>query len=165
MFHLAQVNIARARAPLTDPVMADFVAALDRINAEAEAAEGFAWRHIDAPGAPADTHAFPDPLVVVNVSVWSSIERLQTFVYRSAHLAPLRRRADWFIPMDGPHLALWWVPAGHRPTMDEARERLDYLAAHGESQIAFTFRTPHAAPAGPGRQASGSVTERHQPPP
>lgn len=155
MFHLAQVNIARARAPLTDPVMADFVAALDRINAAAEAAEGFVWRHTDdASGAASDAEAFGDPLEVVNLSTWRSIECLQTFVYRSEHLEPFRRRAEWFTRLDTPHLAMWWVPVGHRPTMKEARERLEHLAIHGESQTAFTFRQPHAAPAGPATHGS-----------
>ena len=149
MFHLAQVNIARARAPLTDPLMAEFVGALGRINAVADSARGFAWRYHDASGAAIDTQAFDDPLIIVNLSVWESVEALRDFAYRSDHVAPLRRRAEWFERISTPHLALWWIPIGHRPSLAEARDRLAHLERYGETQIAFTFRRQFARPSDP----------------
>lgn len=148
MFHLAQVNIARARAPLTDPLMAEFVASAARVNAEAEAAAGFVWRWVDPPDSCIGADLFGDALIVVNLSVWESLEALRDFVYRSDHMQALRRRAEWFTRVEGPHLALWWVPAGHQPTVHEAKERLHHLAQHGDSATAFTFRSPHPAAAG-----------------
>lgn len=139
--HLAQVNVARARAPLTDPLMADFVASIQGVNARADVAPGFVWRFVDPPGSSIGAEFFGDPLLVVNLSVWESVESLRAFVYQGQHLAPLRRRSEWFSRLETPHLALWWVPAGHRPTIPEARERLELLARHGESDAVFTFQT------------------------
>ena len=147
MFHLAHVNIARARAPLTDPLMAEFVAAAADVNARAEAAPGFVWRWVDPPGSSVGEEFFGDPLIVVNLSVWESIETLREFAYKASHLEALRRRSEWFTKMETPYLALWWVPAGHRPTILEARERLQHLTTHGDSALAFTFRAPQPAPA------------------
>jgi len=126
--------------------MADFAAALERVNALAEAAPGFVWRYADASGAAVDTQAFDDPLILVNVSMWESIEAFRQFVYRGEHLEFFRRRAEWFTRPDTPHLAMWWVPAGHRPTPFEARQRLEHLATHGESEAAFTFTRPFPPP-------------------
>ena len=148
MFHLAQVNIARARAPLPDPVMAEFVASIERVNARADVAPGFVWRWSDPPGSSIGAELFGDTLILVNLSVWESIESLRDFVYTATHLEPLRRRSEWFTKMETPHLALWWVPAGHEPTILEARERLQHLTTHGDSPMAFTFRAPYPAPVG-----------------
>lgn len=142
--HLAELNVARSVAPIDDPAMADFVANLDRINALGEASPGFVWRLKDDSGAATSIRAFDDPLIIVNLTVWTSIETLREYAYRSAHVEVFRRRRDWFVPLDGPSLVLWWVPAGHIPTVIEARERLDHLAANGPTPTAFTLKTTFA---------------------
>jgi len=140
-YHLAQLNIGRSVAAIDDPAMADFVANLDRINALGEATPGFVWRLKDETGSATAIRAFDDPLMIVNLTVWTSVEALRGYVYRSDHADLFRRRREWFVPLDGPSLVLWWVPAGHIPTVAEARERLDHLAANGPTRIAFTLKT------------------------
>jgi hypothetical protein len=137
---LAELNIARAVAPLDDPAMAGFVADLDRINALGDASPGFVWRLQDQSGAATSIRAFDDPLIIVNLTVWASVEALREYAYRSAHVEILRRRREWFVPLQGPSLVLWWVPSGHRPTIGEAKERLELLAADGPAAAAFTLR-------------------------
>ena len=139
--HLAQLNIARSVAPIDDAAMADFVANLDRINALGEAAPGFVWRLKDESGSATAIRAFDDPLIIVNLTVWTSIEALRGFAYRSDHAEVFRRRREWFVPLGGPNLVLWWVPVGHIPTVAEAREHLDLLAANGPTAQAFTLKT------------------------
>jgi hypothetical protein len=149
-FHLAQVNIGRVRAPLEDPIMDDFRNALVPINALADASPGFVWRLQTEDGNAMAIRPFEDPRMAINMSVWESLEALQQFVYKSAHVGSLRDRKQWFEPMEGPILALWWIPAGHIPTVTEAQERLQHLAAHGPTPHAFTFRSPFPAPDGSG---------------
>jgi hypothetical protein len=145
-FHLAQFNVARLRAPLTDPSIADFVAGLDLMNALADASPGFVWRLAEGPDGDATTVRPLDPDVIVTMSVWESIESLRAFSYQSGHLDYLRRRREWFLPHGLPAaLVLWWVPAGHIPTVAEGCERLDLVAA-GPSPAAFTFRQTFPAP-------------------
>lgn len=139
--HLAELNIGRTAAPMDDPLMADFVANLDRINALGDASPGFVWRLQDESGAATSIRAFDDPRMIVNLTVWESIEALREYAYRSGHVEFLRRRREWFVPLDGPSLVLWWVPAGHRPTVEEARKRLERLAAEGPTPEAFTLKT------------------------
>jgi Domain of unknown function (DUF3291) len=145
-YHLAQVNIARAREPLGAPLMAPFVARLDGINALAEASPGFVWRL----GAGSETTTSyvttGDLQLIVNMSVWESLEALRQFTFQGGHADVMRRRAEWFESMTKAHLALWWIPAGHEPTLSEARERLGHLRARGEGPAAFTFRSPHPMP-------------------
>ena len=138
--HLAQLNIARGVAPIDDPAMADFVANLDRINALGEASPGFVWRLKDETNSATSIHAFDDPLMIVNMTVWTSIEAIREYAYRSAHVEIFRRRREWFTPLDGPSLVLWWVPAGHIPSLAEATHRLDQLATHGPTPSAFTLK-------------------------
>jgi hypothetical protein len=154
-FHLAQVNIGRIVAPLDTPQLADFVTQLPEINALADGAPGFVWRMVDDEGADS-TGLRPDTgddLLLVNCSVWESVEALRDFTYRSDHLRVLSRRREWFQRLLEPHLALWWVPAGHRPSVAEAMERVALLRAHGSGPQAFTFREPHPAPAEAGPEA------------
>jgi Domain of unknown function (DUF3291) len=145
-FHLAQVNIGRFRAPIDDPIMEGFRSQLDPINALADASPGFVWRLQTDEGNATAIRPYADDLMAINLSVWESLEALQQFVYRSAHVAPLRDRAQWFEPIDGPILALWWIPIGHIPTVEEATARLAHLKQHGPSPRAFTFRAPFPPP-------------------
>jgi heme-degrading monooxygenase HmoA len=145
-YHLAQVNIARLRAPLDTPLLADFVAALTPINALADDSPGFVWRLQTENGDATTVRAFDDERILVNLSVWESLEALADFTYRSAHTAVMRRRREWFHPMQELYLALWWVPAGHQPSLDEARARLAHLDEHGATSAAFTFRAPFPPP-------------------
>lgn len=144
-YHLAQLNIARMLGPLDSPVMAGFVAQLEHINALADGSPGFVWRLQDA----ADVQAYPDPLILVNLSVWESVEALREFVYKSGHLGPLRDRSKWFEKPAEAHLALWWVPAGHVPTVEEAKQRLAFRRAWGDSAVAFSIAKPYPEPEAP----------------
>ena len=149
--HLAQVNIARMRAPLEDPVMADFVAALPVLNSLAEHSDGFVWRLVDESGHDATGLRPYGDDVIVNLTVWASVEALRAYAYRSAHLDALRRRREWFTH-DGldQHAACWWIPAGSLPTVEDAQARLQLLTSQGPSADAFTLREPYPAPALPG---------------
>lgn len=143
--HLAQLNVATLLHPLDDPRMAPFVEMLDPVNAAADAAPGFVWRLV-AEGSPDATGLRPaGEDVIVNMSVWESQEALWDFTYRSGHLEVMRGRRDWFARHVEAHLVLWWVPAGHRPTVGEALERLADLRTHGPSPRAFTFASAHTA--------------------
>lgn len=139
--HLAQCNIARLKAPIDSPVVADFVAALDPINALAEESPGFVWRLEDDSGNATSIQAFDDEMLIVNMSVWESIEALSAFTYQSAHRNVLRRRREWFEVADDASLVLWWIPEGSIPTVEDARARLEMLRRDGPSAEAFTFRT------------------------
>jgi hypothetical protein len=141
-FHLAQANIGRIRAPLEDPIMQGFRSQLDPINALADRSPGFVWRLQTEDGNAMAIRPFADERMAINMSVWESLEALQQFVYRSAHVGPLRDRKQWFEPIEGPILVLWWIPAGHVPTVAEALTRLEHLKQHGPSPDAFTFRMP-----------------------
>ncbi|MCZ4095324.1 DUF3291 domain-containing protein [Streptomyces sp. SID13666] len=148
-FHLAQVNIGRILGPLDGPVLADFVAQLPEINALADQAAGFVWRMVDDDGEDS-TSLRPDgedDLLLINCSVWESVQALRDFTYRSEHLKVLSRRREWFERMSEHHQALWWVPVGHRPTTAEAMERIALLRERGDGPLAFTFRNPQPAPA------------------
>ena len=153
-FHLAQVNIGRLRAPLEDPTMEGFRSQLDPVNALADRSPGFVWRLQTEDGNAMAIRPFADERMAINMSVWESLEALQQFVYKSAHVASLRDRQQWFEPIEGPILALWWIPAGHVPTVDEAKQRLQWLKERGPSPDAFTFRKSFPSP----EPASGDVT-------
>lgn len=143
--HVAQVNVAAIRAPIDDPSVAEFVDNLDRINAIADASPGFVWRLQTDEGNATSIHAFPDPMLLVNLSVWESVEELQAFAYRTDHREYVKRRSEWFTEGTA-RLALWWVPAGTIPTLEDAKRRLAFLATHGPSPYAFRFgKTPEQA--------------------
>lgn len=146
-FHLAQANIGRLRAPIESPTMEGFRTQLDPINALADRSPGFVWRLQTEDGNATAIRPYAgDDLMAINMSVWESLESLQQFVYRSAHVAPLRDRKQWFEPLEGPILVLWWIRVGQIPTVVEARERLQHLKERGPTSHAFTFRTPFPAP-------------------
>lgn len=145
-YHLAQINIARMRAPLDDPLMAGFVARLDEMNALADDAPGFVWRLQDELNNATNIQVFDNPRLIVNVSVWESIEALFEYTYRSGHIELLRARKDWFEPLGSPPLAMWWLPAGEIPTAEEGKQRLALLAKNGPSAEAFTFQQKFQPP-------------------
>jgi hypothetical protein len=144
-FHLAQANIARMRAPMDDPVMQGFVEQLEPLNALADRSPGFVWRMQDEEGDATAIRVFEDELILFNMSVWESIEALQEYAYQSSHVAAVRARGDWFVPMSKPNFVLWWVSAGHIPTVEEAKERLTSLWEHGPTAAAFTFHARFGA--------------------
>jgi len=138
-FHLAQINIARLKAPQGDPGNAFFFDNLDRINAVADRSAGFVWRLQDESGAATGINAFNDPLLIINMSVWESIEALKAFAFDTVHRKIFERRAEFFAPLDGPHAALWWVKAGDTPTVEDAKAKLELLEQNGPTSTAFTF--------------------------
>jgi Domain of unknown function (DUF3291) len=144
--HVAQVNVARLRAPLDSPQLADFVAALEPINAIGDASPGFVWRLQTAEGDATAIRVLGDDAIMINLTVWESIEALADFAYGESHRQVMRRRREWFEKMAEAYLALWWVPEGHLPTVTEAEERLLHLRRHGPTRFAFTFRDPFPAP-------------------
>lgn len=145
-YHLAQLNIARMRAPLTDPIMAGFVNQLVPLNRLGEQTEGFVWRLQTESGDATEIEAFQDPTLIINLTVWESLESLQAYVYRSDHTAAYRSRREWFEPLGRPSFVLWWIEAGHIPSLDEAKQRLEMLTEHGPGPLAFTFKNSFPAP-------------------
>ncbi|RJL36239.1 DUF3291 domain-containing protein [Bailinhaonella thermotolerans] len=146
-YHLAQLNVAHLLAPIDSPRLADFVDQLEPVNQLAEASPGYVWR-LKGSDDPRQTvgHDYGD-LLLVNFSVWESVEALWDFVYRSRHLEVMRRRREWFERIAEPYVVMWWIPAGYEPTLAEAMERLALLRAEGPSERAFTFRDRFDAPA------------------
>jgi heme-degrading monooxygenase HmoA len=152
--HLAQTNIARLVAPVGDPRLADFAAQLDPVNRLADAAPGFVRRLQSASGNATDIAYGDDPLVIVNMSVWESLADLRDYAYASRHVEVFRDRARWFEKMDQPHACLWWIPAGHLPTVAEGRERPEHYRAHSATEFAFWFSHAFPAPAEVGQALS-----------
>jgi len=146
-WHLAQVNIARALAPLDSPVMTGFVARIAEINALAETSPGYVWRFQDDTGNALYVRPYDDPNMLFNLSVWQTPDHLKAYVYRSAHVEVMRQKQQWFEHSDEAILALWWIPAGALPTVDEAKARLAHLRQHGASAHAFGFREIFPPPA------------------
>jgi hypothetical protein len=154
---LAQVNIGRLRAPTDSPVLADFMAALDPVNALADAAPGFVWRLQTEDGNATAIHAFEwdaagSAGVIINMSVWDSVEALAAFVYSDGHRRVLRRRREWFEPMQEAYTALWWIPRGTIPAVADAEDKVRHLRAHGPTPEAFTLSV-HFPPPGDARSA------------
>jgi hypothetical protein len=149
-WHLAEVNIARARAPLDSPLLADFVAALAEINSLADRAPGFVWRLTSESGDATSIRIDEDPQLLVNMSVWTGVEPLFDFVYKTAHAAVMARRREWFERSSEAYQALWWIPSGHVPSTEEALERLAALRANGPAPEAFTFKHRFPPPGGAG---------------
>ena len=138
MQHLAQVNIGRVLGGPDDPRMADFYSNLARVNALAERMPGFVWRLKDDGGSSAMALHWPgDPTMNVNMSVWESAEALGKFVFQTVHRNIYARKHEFFEMPAAPTVAMWWIPAGHIPTLEEAKERLDHYIAHGSSDFAF----------------------------
>lgn len=148
-YHLAQANVAYALAPTDSPQMAEYIARLDEMNQLADRAPGFVWRYVTDSRDPLQRE-FDDPNVLFNLSVWESIEALHHYTYRTAHAEVYAARRRWFadgVDVVGGHcLAMWWIPAGERPSVDDARERLARITAEGPTARAFTFKQRFPAP-------------------
>ena len=144
--HIAQINIGRILAPIDDPIMEAFVVQLPPINALADESPGFVWRLQTEEGDATSLKVYDDDMVIVNLTVWESVEALREYIYKSAHSGVMRDRKRWFEKFDGPYYALWWVPAGHLPTTEEGKERLQYLREHGDTSYAFSFKNVFPEP-------------------
>ncbi|AVZ75292.1 DUF3291 domain-containing protein [Streptomyces lunaelactis] len=140
-YELAQVNIARLAFPLDSPELKDFVDALDPVNAVAERADGFIWRLTSDTGNATDVPVFGDDWLIVNTSPWRDTNALTAFMYQGQHRELLGRRYEWFERVKEAMTTLWWVAEGHRPTVEEAEQRLVHLREHGPTPYAFTLRT------------------------
>jgi heme-degrading monooxygenase HmoA len=138
-YHLANFNIARMVAPLESPVMQGFVDELDRINQLADKSPGFVWRNKDQNGTPTHNRPYDDAMILINLSVWESVEALRQFTYHSDHREVFRQRRKWFAPMKDPYLVLWWIPAGTCPGLEEGKQRLKMLRRNGPTAEAFHF--------------------------
>lgn len=138
-YQLAQINIAQAKDEMDTETMSGFVSRLDEINAIADKADGFVWRLQTENGDSTSIRVFDDPLLLVNISVWNDIESLKNYVYKSLHIELVRDREAWFDKLGAMHQALWWVPKGHIPTTQEAKDKLEILRENGPTQEAFTF--------------------------
>ena len=149
-FHIAQINIGRARGAVDGPVLADFMALLDPVNELADNSPGFVWRMQTDEGNNTALRPYDDDRIIVNMSVWESIDALWNFVYASDHLPVMRRRREWFERFESTYLALWWIPAGQIPTIEDAKLRLASLDERGPTPYAFTFKqrfAPEPVPA------------------
>jgi len=138
--HLAELNVGRLVAPTDDPRVAEFMAALDRVNGLGKRMPGFVWM-MEGSGEPGtgntDNYIGDDPQFVANLTVWESVETLEAFVWNTVHRQFYERRAEWFEILGAMHFVMWWVPEGHIPTLAEGLERLEHLRAHGDSDHAF----------------------------
>ena len=141
--HVAQINIGTMIAPTDDPRVAEFMDALEAVNALADDAPGFVWRLQTDEGNATSIQIFPNPLELVNMSVWESVDDLKAYVYRSEHVDFFRRRAEWF-EADAKRVALWYVAPGSIPELDEAVRRVEFVEQHGPSPYAFGFAQPPA---------------------
>jgi hypothetical protein len=147
-YDIAQLNIATLLAPIDSPQLSDFVANMDRINALAEESPGFVWRFQTKDGDATGIDYFCSGKTV-NLSLWDSIEALHNYVYRSAHVEIIRRKKEWFHKMGEAYMVLWWVPAGHIPSIEEAAQKLSILRERGPSAEAFTFKKIFPVPSAP----------------
>jgi len=143
--HLAQLNIAKAKYSLEAVEIKEFVDNLEPVNSLAESSDGFVWRLKDESGDATGIHAFSDPNIIVNMSVWDSTDALKNFMFRTHHRDFLRRKKEWFHNIPEDSYVLWWVPIGHIPTIEEAVEKLEFLRGNGDSPEAFTFKSNFSA--------------------
>ena len=136
-WQLAELNVARLKADPDSPAVADFMAALDRINGLSERMDGFVWRHVFGLDPALDARTSENPRVIYNASVWRDAASLERFVWDTVHLQFYRRRTEWFDALGAMHFAMWWVPPGTVLVPEDARARLAHLDAHGPSETAF----------------------------
>jgi hypothetical protein len=145
-FHIAQVNVAQAKADMASDLMQGFVSRLDEINTLADGADGFIWRLKEDSGSATAIRVFDDPLLLINMSVWANLDALKHYVYKSFHVDLIKDRDAWFNKLGQSHQALWWIPVGHIPNVEEAQKKLEYIRKFGPSAEAFTFAKPHPMP-------------------
>ncbi|MEP2056883.1 MAG: DUF3291 domain-containing protein [Maribacter litoralis] len=146
-YQLAQINIARMKGVnINDPIMKEFVDNLDKVNELAEHSEGFIWRLKDETNDATNFNPYNDEQVIINISVWKTVELLETFVYQTFHTDFLRRRKEWFHKFGKVSTAMWWISEGDYPTVQNAVELLDYLQKNGASQKVFDFKNKYAQP-------------------
>ena len=148
-WHIAQMNVGTILYPADDPRMSGFMNRLDEINAIADQSDGFVWRLQSDSGNATDIDVGLGPYFLVNISVWESIDALYAFVYKSSHRELMVNRRQWFQRPEGAYQVLWWVPAGHTPTVEEGLARLELLQNEGPGPRAFNFQNEYPAPAGP----------------
>lgn len=152
-YQLAEINVARMKGVnINDPIMKEFVDNLDRVNTLAETSEGFVWRLQDDNNDATSFNPYEDEQVIINVSVWETIESLGNFVFKTYHTDFLKRRKEWFQSYGTVSTAMWWVHKGAYPTVEEAVEKLDYLQKNGTSAVAFDFRNKFPKPTADKRQ-------------
>ncbi len=145
--HLAQINIAQMIGKtMQDDVMIEFVAQLDEVNAIAESSKGFIWRFQDEGNDATYLNPHKDDQIIVNLSVWESIDDLEAFVYKGRHVDVLKKRSYWFKRLSQPFVAMWYIPVGHTPTVAEARDRIEHLQKNGATLFAFDFKTKFQKP-------------------
>jgi hypothetical protein len=145
MQQLVHLNIGRLLGGHDDPRMVDFFAQLETINGLAEASVGYVWRLTEEEMG-ASAMVWPgDETVVGTLSVWASVESLEKFVWQSAHATAYARKREWFQKMKGPAFVMWWIPAGHKPTLADGKARLEYLVEFGPSDHAFGWEHMAAA--------------------
>ena len=145
-YHHAQINDARMRASLDDPIMAEFKTAIDEINANAERSPGFVWRVQNESGDATEIRVYDDPKILVNMSVWQSTPQLKDYVYGSLHKDFFMRRRQWFEKFQGAHFGRWWLTVFKFPSATIVREKIEYLTIHGESPECFAFKNLYSAP-------------------
>ena len=146
-YHLAEINIAKMKGvTINDPIMKEFVDNLDLVNKLAEDSEGFVWRLKDDSYNATNLNPYNDEQIIVNVSVWENIETLEHYMYKTFHSEFLRRRKEWFQKFGKAATAMWWIPKGHIPTLEEAVEKLDYLQKNGPSELFFDFKNKFSVP-------------------
>ena len=145
--HLAQINIAKLKALEGDPSNAFFFDNLVRVNTLAEQSEGFVWRLQDEAGDATSISAFDDPMLLINISVWESVEALKKFAFNTIHKKIFERREEFFEPLGRPHATMWWIPKGNLPSFEEAKEKLELLEKEGPTPAAFTFAEAFPPPA------------------
>ncbi|CAL2095056.1 DUF3291 domain-containing protein [Tenacibaculum sp. 190524A02b] len=147
MYQLAQINIGRiVGVNMEDPIMKEFVDNLDKVNELAEGSEGFVWRLKDESNNAASFNPYNDEQVIINISVWETVEALENFTYKTFHTDFLKRRKEWFQKYGKAHYAMWWIKEGEFPTVEEAVEKLDYFQKNGASEKAFDFRKRFSKP-------------------
>ena len=146
-YHLAQFNVAKGRYPIDHPGMVEFVAQLLHINSLADETPGFVWRLKDESGSNMYIHPFEeDHLLMVTFSVWETLEDVFNFTYKGQHAATMKNRKSWFEHIEERYVVLWWIPAGHIPTLEEAKDHLAHIRQHGPTPYAFDFKTRFPAP-------------------
>ncbi|WP_337966588.1 DUF3291 domain-containing protein [uncultured Flavobacterium sp.] len=147
-YHLAEINIAKMKGvDINDPIMKEFTDNLELINTLAENSDGFVWRLKDDSYNATNLNQYNDEQIIVNVSVWENIETLEYYMYKTFHSDFLKRRKEWFLKFGKAHTAMWWIPKGHIPTLEEAVEKLDYLQKNGVSELVFDLRNKFPMPA------------------